>query len=185
MNKANQDTAFDQNQQTQPNAAEDNPEYSKPSKSQLKRDMHSLQALGEELVALSKERLKSLNLPENLYDAVLEAQRTRTHEGKRRQMQFIGKLMRQAEVAPIKAQLAEWANHKQTDVAAFHEVERWRERLLSADMELDAFIHQYPEVEIQPLRQLIRAARKEQAEQKPLKNFRLLFQRLREILKVH
>src|SRR5690606_41572398 len=86
------------------------PQYSGPSKSQLKREMTALQQLGQRLVGLSRDKLTQLPLAERLHEAILEAQRIKAHEGKRRQMQYIGKLMRDANAEAIAAQLNEWDN---------------------------------------------------------------------------
>ena len=91
-------------EQPRPRAAE--PAPSGPSKSQRKRDMHALQELGEELVALQPARLRSLALPESLLEAIEQAQRISSREGRRRQLQLIGKLMRQVDADPIRDALA-------------------------------------------------------------------------------
>ncbi len=164
--------------------------YSGPSKSQLKRDMTALQRLGQRLVDLSRDKLSQLPLAERLQDAILEAQRIKSHEGKRRQLQFIGKLMRDADAQAITAQLNEWDNGSREHAAHFHGLERWRDRLLKDDAELTAFIARYPAADAQHLRALIRAARKEESANAQLsegrepqrKHFRALFQEIKNLL---
>ncbi|OVZ57339.1 hypothetical protein CDO44_19645 [Pigmentiphaga sp. NML080357] len=160
-----------------------------PSKSQLKRQMTALQELGERLVGLPDSKLRQLPLAERLYDAVREAQRITSHEGKRRQLQYVGKLMREAHVEPIQAMLAEWDGESMEQVAAFHQLELWRDRLLGDDEHFTAFMNLYPHAEAQPLRALIRAARKEQAANAALlpgrepqrKHYRALFQEIKRL----
>lgn len=151
-----------------------------PSKSQKKREMHALQDLGEELVKLSQDRLDKLDLPEALYDAVMDARRFTKHEARRRQMQFIGKVMRDIDTEPIAEQLAEIKGESDAAKANFHAVERWRERLLADDAALTEWLTQHPSDDIQQVRNLIRNARKEAAEGKPPKSSRELFRWLRE-----
>lgn len=154
----------------------------RPSKTQQKKAMHALQDLGEALVALSKEQLAQLTLPENLFEAVREAQRIKSHEGRRRQMQYLGKLMRGVDPEPIQQALDAWAGRSAAANAHFHALERWRERLLAEDDALTGFLAQYPQADAQQLRALIRNARKEQAEQRPPKSFRELFQVLKGLI---
>lgn len=164
--------------------------YSGPSKSQLKRDMTALQKLGARLIDLSRDKLAQLPLAERLEEAILEAQRIRSHEGKRRQLQYVGKLMRDADAGAISAQLNEWDNGSREHAAHFHHLERWRDRLLKEDTELTAFMVDYPAADAQHLRALIRAARKELAANAQLtegrepqrKHFRALFQEVRRLL---
>lgn len=166
------------------------PQYSGPSKSQLKRESTALQKLGQRLVDLPRDKLAQLPLAERLHEAILEAQRIKAHEGKRRQMQYIGKLMRDADADAIGAQLNEWDNGSREHAAHFHELERWRDRLLQTDTELTAFIARYPAADAQHLRSLIRAARKEASANAQLnegqapqrKHFRALFQEIKNLL---
>jgi len=164
--------------------------YSGPSKSQLKREMTALQQLGARLVELPRDKLAQLPLAERLHDALLEAQRIKSHEGRRRQLQYVGKLMRDADAGPIQAQLNEWDNGSREHAAHFHQLERWRDRLLKDDADLTAFMADHPAADAQHLRALIRAARKEQSANAQLaagrepqrKHFRALFQEVRSLL---
>src|SRR5664279_645850 len=118
---------------------QDNDEPAGPSKTRRKAEMHDLQQLGETLVGLNAARLVALSLPERLFDAVTQARSITKHEARRRQMQYIGRLMRDVEPAPIRAQLAQWDNAPNAEKARLASVERWRERLLAGPDELDAF----------------------------------------------
>ncbi len=166
---------------------EDSP-YSGPSKSQRKRDSSALQALGERLVALTRDKLAQLPLSERLLEAIQEAQRITAHEGRRRQLQFVGKLMRDADGPAITAQLDIWENGTREQAAHFHDLERWRERLMGDDEALTAFIEVHPVADVQHLRSLIRAARKEAATNAALpsgrepqrKHYRALFQEIKQ-----
>lgn len=151
-----------------------------PSKSQRKRESTALQDIGADLVKLPAERVRNLDLPESLRAAVLEAQRIRSHGALRRQMQFIGKLMRSIEAEPIIEQLAALRGDSERAKARFHALEHWRERLLADDVAVTEWQDAYPGSDVQQLRQLIRNARKEAAEQKPPRAYRALFRLLSE-----
>ncbi|OFZ70107.1 MAG: hypothetical protein A2Z01_03790 [Betaproteobacteria bacterium RBG_16_58_11] len=152
------------------------------SKSQRKRDMTALQKLGATLVALKSSQIEQLNLPEALLDAVMEAKRLTKNEAIRRQMQFIGRVMRSVDAAPIQAQIDAWNGVNDQETAKQHQLERWRDRLVEDDTALAEFIAQFPACDAQPLRALIRNTRKERALNKPLANYRALFRMLREIM---
>ncbi len=152
------------------------------SKSQRKRDMTALQKLGETLVALKSSQLAQLNLPESLLDAVIEAKRLTKNEAIRRQMQFIGRIMRTVDAEPIQTQIDGWNGLNDHETAKQHQLERWRDRLVEEDAALAEFIAQFPACDAQPLRTLIRNTRKERALNKPMANYRALFRMLREIM---
>ncbi|HLO94862.1 MAG TPA: ribosome biogenesis factor YjgA [Burkholderiaceae bacterium] len=154
-------------------------DFSRPSKSQLKRDMHDLQSLGEDLLTLPASRLEPLNLPEILLDAIKAAKKITNFEGRRRQMQYIGKLMRKIDAEPVRQAVADFKLGRAQDSLTLHESEAWRERLLAQDEALQDFIAQHPGVDVQQLRSLVRAARKDAAaapEQRSGRAFRELFQ---------
>lgn len=161
-----------------------------PSKSQVKREASALQELGEKLVKLPRGKLDQLPLSESLHEAIVEAQRITAHEGKRRQLQYVGKLMRHAHVEPIRAKLAEWEGETQASVDAYHRLERWRDRLLDSDDHFTAFMNAFPAADAQHLRTLIRTARKEQTANRALpqgnepqkKAFRALFQEIKRLV---
>ena len=150
------------------------------SKTRKKAQMHALQKLGIELVDLSKERLASMQLPETLVEAIREAQRITAHEGRRRQMQYIGRLMRDIDPAPIQERLDAWRGQSKAEVARQHGMERLRDKLIADDSALTEFAQKHPEVDLQALRNLIRNARKEAAEGRPPKSYREIFKVIRD-----
>jgi len=156
-------------------------EYSGPSKSQLKREMTALQDLGAELVALSKERLAKINMPERLRDALLDAQRFTKHEAKRRQMQYIGKIMRDIDAAPLHAAIDEIKGNSEAANIRQHRLENLRTRLMEDEAKFSDLARDYPSADIQHLRQLRRNALKEAEQGKPPRAYRELFRELRDI----
>jgi ribosome-associated protein len=142
--------------------------------------MQALQDLGEELIALNKERLAQLTLPELLLDAVKEAQRTTAHGALARQKQYIGKLMREIDTATISDQLQRWKGTHHAENAHFHQLEKLRARLLQDDDALAEYLRAHPTADSQQLRTLIRNARREADAGKPPKSSRELFKLLRE-----
>ena len=153
-----------------------------PSKTKIKKQMHDLRDLGEELTELGKDQLAQLDIPESLRDAIREMHRIKTFGAKRRQIQYIGKLMRDVDTAPIIAKLNSWKGTSQQHIGYMHLLERWRERLLEDDSALTELMAAYPETEVQRLRTLIRNTQKERAAGKPAKNYREIFQVLRETI---
>lgn len=152
----------------------------RPSKTRRKKDMHELQALGESLVELSPERLEQVDLSEALRDAVREAARMTRHEARRRQMQFIGRLMRDVDPAPIRAKLDEWRGQSREATSMLHAVERWRERLIADDDALTVFAQEHPGANLQALRTAIRETRRSRESDTPPRHFRELFRLIRE-----
>ena len=152
-----------------------------PSKTQLKREMTSLQDLGERLAELPRTKLSQLGLPEDLVTAIDDYRRFNKWEAKRRQMQYIGRLMRDIDAAPITAQLDGWSRSTRESVAGFHSAEKWRDRLLAEPEALDAFVNQYPDADRTKLVELIGRARAERDSGKPPASSRLLF---REVAKL-
>jgi ribosome-associated protein len=153
-----------------------------PSKTKVKKQMHELRDLGKELTELGKDQLAQLDIPENLRDAIREMKNINKFGAQRRQMQYIGKLMRDVDTAPIFAKLDAWRGKSQHHIAYMHQLERWRDRLLESDLALTEFLSAHPHADVQRLRTLIRNAQKEMEAQKPPKNFREIFQALREIV---
>ncbi len=151
-----------------------------PSKTRKKAQMHALQKLGAELVELSRDRLESMHLDEKLAEAVRDAQRITAHEGRRRQMQYIGRLMRDIDPAPIQERLDAWRGQSKTEIARQHGFERLRERLIADDAALTEFAQAHPGVDLQALRNLIRNARKETAEGRAPKAYREIFKIIRD-----
>lgn len=153
-----------------------------PSKTKIKKQMHDLQDLGEELVGLSKEHLAEIDIPDNLRLAVREVKKIKSFGAIKRQMQYIGKLMRDVDPAPIQAKLSEWNGTSRQHIAWLHQVERWRDRLLEEPDALTELLAAYPGADVQHLRTLIRNAIKEKEQNKPPKSFREIFQVLRDLI---
>lgn len=139
-----------------PDAAFD--EQGRPSKSQLKRESHDLQALGQALTELPDSRLADAPMPEALREAILDFRRTRSHEGRRRQMQYVGKLMRTADIEPLREVVAAARLGTARDALRLHEAEQWRTALLAEDEALTRWAAEHPDSDLQHLRSLIRAA---------------------------
>ncbi|MCS4308902.1 ribosome-associated protein [Rheinheimera pacifica] len=153
------------------------------SKSQVKREMHELQKLGEELVSLSAAARAKVPLDDELKDALQLADKLgNKREALRRHIQFIGRLMRTRELEPIEQALAVLRNTNQAATRQFHKVEQWRDKLLADNDAVTDFIAAHPDVDVQQLRQLIRNAKKEQEKQQPPKAFRELFQLIKPLI---
>jgi len=153
----------------------------RPSKTKQKEVMHELRDLGAELVELSVGQLKRINVPENIFDAVRECQKITAHGARRRQIQYLGKLMRSVDDEPIRAGLALLRGESSAETARLHRLERLRVRLLEDEAVLTEIAAQWPCVDLQHLRTLRRNALKEKENNKPPKNFRAIFQILQEL----
>ncbi len=153
-----------------------------PSKSRRKAAAHALQTLGADLVALNRNQLAQVDMPELLRDAVEAAQRISAHEGRRRQLQYIGKLMRNVDPQPIRVKIDGWKTVSVEETARLHRIERWRDRLLEDPAALEALCGEFPQADRQQLRVLLRNTQRERAQNKPPKNYRALFQLLRDII---
>ena len=151
------------------------------SKTKRKQEMHELQALGAALVALPESQLAGLALEGRLHEAVVAAKRIRSHEAKRRQLQFIGRLMRGVDAAPIRERLAALEGSSAQATAQHRRLETWRERLLADDAALTEFAATFPAADLQALRALLRNARKEAKEGKPPRAYREVFRLLKEL----
>ena len=136
-------------------------EVGPPSKTQLKAEADEKQALGEALLTLRADLMARLDLPEKLLDAITQARRITNFEGRRRQMQFIGKLMRPLDAEPIRAAIDEQANGSADLTLALHLAEQWRDKLIASDDALGNWLTDYPGTDSQQLRALIRQARKD------------------------
>ena len=151
-------------------------DYEPPSKSQLKREAHALQQLGEELLELSPEQLAPLSLPANLLDALELARHIKQHGARKRQIQYIGKLMRGIDPEPVRALLAERQRAQRQQAKRLHVIEAWRDRLVAeGDDAMGELIDTYPRVDRAELRQLIRNAQRERDTGKPAGAGRKLF----------
>ena len=135
-----------------------------PSRNELKKHMQDLQELGEAVASLPVDRLDKLKLDERLRDAIDELRRTRSFEGKRRQVQYIGKLMKFEDPEPLREAVASYRVGSATDTLALHQAEYWRDQLLADDDALANWVKEYPATDVQQLRSLVRAARKEKLE---------------------
>ena len=152
------------------------------SKSQQKRDMEALKKLGWRLLDFSDDALRQLALPEPLLDAIRTAQRIKSHSARKRQMQFIGKLMRVIDVTPVKKAIDAADHHHSSQTREFHLVEDLREKLLAeGDSALPEVLSHFPRCDRQHLRKLVRQARKELETGQPPRTSRLLFRYLREL----
>ena len=153
----------------------------RPSKSARKRAMTELQDLGKELVALSVDQIKKIDLPEDLRTAVRDAKRITQHEAHRRQLQYIGKLMRSIDPEPILAALDEINGVSAVATARMHALEHLRLRFLEDEKVIGEIAATHPGADLQFLRQLRRNALKEQQLGKPPRAFRELFRALRDL----
>ena len=150
------------------------------SKTKRKKEMTELQSLGAKLVELPESQLVAMPLEEELRQAILEAKRIRSHEAKRRQLQYIGRLMREVDPVPLRERLEAITGRSAQAAAAHRRLEAWRERLLADDAALTDFAAEHPSADLQAVRALIRNARKEQKEAKPPRAYRELFRLIKE-----
>ena len=153
-----------------------------PSKTQRKKQMHELQALGAALVELNAEQLASVELPERLREAVHEAQRMTKFEARRRQLQYIGKLMREVDPEPIRSRLAAWQAASHAHTARLHLIERWRARLLDEENAIGDLVREYPQADARKLQALVVNAARERAAGQPPRSYRALFKLLNETI---
>lgn len=163
-------------------------EVGPPSKTQLKAEADEKQALGEALLTLRADLMARLDLPEKLLDAIAQARKITNFEGKRRQMQFIGKLMRPLDTEPIRAAIDEQKNGSAQLTLALHLAEQWRDKLIASDDALGDWLSEHPDTDAQQLRALVRQARKDAKPEKPGeaprhgKSYREIFQLVRQTL---
>ena len=158
------------------------PYHERPSKTQRKKVSHDLQDLGEAAVALPDTRLVGLAISEVLLDAIHNYKKTKTFEGRRRQMQYIGKLMRSHDVEPLRQAVTDMQLGRAKDSLALHQSERWRAELIAGDDAVTRWTAEHPQTDVQQLRNLIRAARKDAAlepEKRSGRAYRELFQFLK------
>ena len=153
-----------------------------PSKSRRKRDMLELQKLGEVLLTFPDAALQDMKLPEPLFEALETARRIKAHGARRRQLQYIGKLMRNLDTAPIRAAIASRQQQESTHTRAFHRLEDLREALIDEpEAALAGVLEDYPAADRQHLRRLARQARTERENHQPPRAARVLFRYLREL----
>jgi len=152
------------------------------SKSQRKREMHALQALGETLVGLRDDQLSRLDLPENLHEAIMQARSISARGALRRQLQYVGRLMRDVDADQIRDRLQSVQAGTVRDVAMLHRAERWRERLLTEDTAISEFVAAFPATDVQQLRTLLRNTKRDTAAGRPPRAYRELFRNIRDVL---
>jgi ribosome-associated protein len=155
------------------------------SKTRRKKQMSELQDVGAELVCLSAEQLARLNLPDNLREAVEAARRFTKHEARRRQIQYIGRIMRDIDAGPIAEQLAALKAPSKRQTALFHVAERWRQEMLADSENIARFVREFPEADPHRIRALVDDAREEKRTARPPKQFRELFHLLTAIVQDH
>lgn len=164
--------------------------YFGPSKSQVKRDMLALVDLGKQLIDLSNDKLRQLKLDEKLYIAIKDAQNIKAREAKRRQIQYVGKLLRNADAEAIRQQLDIWINGSKEQSRAMHRIEALRDLLMRDDEALTEFFNTYEHTNVQEFRTLVRSARREAQQNEALpegkeparKHYRNLFQAIKAIV---
>lgn len=161
------------------------PDDRPPSKTRRKAEMHALQDIGEALVQLEPKRLAELAaevaLPDRLVDAVREARSITAWGGRKRQLQFVGKLMRDIDSEPIRRRLDLWTRGHGVDTARQHALEQWRERLIAEPAALDALSAEFPRLDRPRFRALVAKARDERARGGPPHAFRELFRELKSL----
>jgi ribosome-associated protein len=162
-------------------AHEDDPFDGRPSKSARKREMHALQSIGEELVALPADKLARLDIPDELRVAIADARRFNRHEARRRQMQYIGRIMRGIDPEPLRAALDAFNGVSKAEVARHHRLERLREDFLADEQVAGRIVAAWPNADLQHLRTLRRNALRERELHKPPRSYRELFRILREL----
>ena len=190
MNNQNNDDDFDEDDadDIEDNSIEDNNanEYSGPSKSQLKRDATALQKLGEDLIALKNNELAQFDLSETLLKAILDARTITSHGGKKRQHQYIGKLMRSMDAENISKKMDELRHKHEINSVHFKKLENWRDRIVAEGSKaIDELMEEYPQADRQQLRQLHRNCQKELSAGKPPAAARQIFRYLRELAETH
>ncbi|SPF39214.1 conserved hypothetical protein [Syntrophobacter sp. SbD1] len=150
------------------------------SKTQVKKEMTALQTLGEKLMELTASQLKKIEMPLELRDALLFAKTINRGEARRRQLQYIGVLMREADPEPIQEALDTIGSGHILDEKKFEEIERWRDELAEGNNgPLEEILSRFPGTDRRALRQLVLNARKERVEKKPPKASRVLFRFLK------
>jgi ribosome-associated protein len=155
----------------------------RPSKSQRKREMTALQDLGVALVRLSADQLAGVDLPEKLRDAIAQARGITDHEGRRRQLQYVGRLMRSVDAEAIQRAMAAATGRSREAVDLMHRCERWRDRLIDDDAALTELLSRHPDIDAQPLRATIRAARRERDLGAAPRHARELYRALQTVLR--
>ncbi len=156
--------------------------YDGPSKSQLKRESHHMVDVGEEILKLSGEDIRSLQLPDELDAAIATALKIKSRSGLKRQRLYIGKLLRSMDSEAIESQLRKIQHRHDTNTAQFKRLEKWRDSLVDNDKQtLNDVIAHFPDIDRQHINQLIRAANQEKQRGKTPTASRKLFKYLRDM----
>ena len=168
---------------------EDDLDERPPSRSMLKRASLALQELGQQLLDMPASRLAEIDMPERLRDALDGYKTTRSFEGKRRQIQFIGKVMRTIDAEPLREAVAQYQLGHAHNALALHQAERWRAELIADDKDaVTRWVADFPDTDVQQLRTLIRNARKDaslEPEKRSGRAFRELFQFIKRTMEAH
>ena len=152
----------------------------KKSRTQRKKEVQTLQKLGERLVALTPEKLRQIPMDEELLEALLLAKKLKKHEAKRRQLQYIGSLMRQVDPEPLQTALSRVDQDHQADIHVFRQTEKWRDNLIAGDKELiPVLTERFDDLDVQKVLSLIESSRSEKAADRPPKASRALFRYLK------
>ena len=161
----------------------DDQEDRPPSRTEIKNEMLALQDLGKEIVGLSKGQLATIPLDDpTLAEAISTARRIKSREGLRRQMQYVGKLLRKLDIEPIQKALQQLKEGRKEQAHAFHQLEQWRDQVIAnGPNQLDDVFERFPNADRQHLRQLIMQANKEQKQNKPPASAKKLFRYFREL----
>ncbi|MEJ2140878.1 MAG: ribosome biogenesis factor YjgA [Gammaproteobacteria bacterium] len=169
------------------NEVDDFPEYddtdeNRVSKTQVKRECHDLQELGEAMSKLEPAALDKIPMDDKIREAVITIRKMKKGGALKRQIQYVGKLLRNTDHEPIREAYDKVVDHYREDVKQFHKLENWRDRLVEeGDKALGELLEEMPQVDRQHLRQLIRQASKEKQNNKPPKSSREIFKYLREL----
>ena len=155
------------------------------SKTRRKKQMQDLQEIGAALTRLPPEQLDRIDLPDDLREAVVACRKITRHEAARRQMQYIGKLMRDLDAGPIAAQLDALDAPARSDTARLHRVERWRSEMMADASAVERFVGEFPEADPHQLRNLAALASEERRAERPPRRFRELFQIINALLQEH
>jgi ribosome-associated protein len=164
---------------------EDYIEYAvRPNKTQIKRDIAAIHSMAEEVCGLAETHINTLNLPENIHQAILEAAKMPHKGARKRQMKFITAQLRKIDLDELTEKLNRIKSQSAHAVREHHQAERWRDQLLSdkGQEQLTELLNQFPNADTQQIRQLQRNARKEQQAEKPPKSARMLYQYLKELI---
>jgi ribosome-associated protein len=152
------------------------------SRTRLKEEMQDLQRLGESIVKLPLDRINKIEMPEELRDAILLARTLKKHGAMRRQMQYIGTLMRKIDTEPIRRFVDDINRGSKNESREFHKFEKLRDDLMNGrEGAMEQVLEIYPGVDRQHLRQLVRNAVKEKEKEQPPKASRALFRYLKEL----